>query len=256
MPAANKQQSSDEFPLVPACALGSWPVPSSNREQLEYFQVPALELDSQWCCLRDSHCLLLPCHSCGPSDFPEVQTPRLGMMPDVHTRMLWLWLEGRVRDKVLPAPCKMASVSTLRALHPHLLIIIMRFVCFHLNTIHPSTPGFLHIVVLSVISRRCSSSGAEPLTSFVTSLSRSLPLSHLLIHQIPTETPQCVKCHVGRVGKGEGTAALRSSLSDVTDDLLRKLASTSVLRPGTAGYWHTAAKWEKALHSEAQGWVG
>lgn len=43
---------------------------------------------------------------------------------------------------------------------------------------------------------------------------------------MPAETLQCVEYHIGRAGKGKGTAALRSSLSGVTGDLLRKLASS------------------------------
>lgn len=98
---------------------------------------------------------------------------------------------------MLPVPWLMPSVSTLGALHPQLLIVIIRFV-YLVSRLHDFyTSSFS---VFSAVGSQGQGRVSLPLCS----LSRILPLSYLLIHQTPTESLQCVKYHAGRWGRARG----------------------------------------------------
>lgn len=97
---------------------------------------------------------------------------------------------------MLPVPWLMPSESTRKALHPHLLIVITRFIYFTSQLHDFYTSSFS---VLSAIGSQGQGCVSLPLCS----LGRILPLSYLLIHQTPTES-QCVKYHAGRWGRARG----------------------------------------------------
>lgn len=105
---------------------------------------------------------------------------------------------------MLPIPWLMPSVPTLRALHPHLLIVIIRliYLASHYQTylfghLFGQTYLFGHDFYTSSFSvfSAVGSQGQGRVSLPLCSLSRILPLSSLLIHQTPTDSLQCVKYH-------------------------------------------------------------
>lgn len=82
---------------------------------------------------------------------------------------------------MLPVSWLILSVSTLRALHPHLLIVIIRFIYF-VSRVHDFYTSLFS--VFSVVGSQGQGRVSLPLCS----LSRMLLLSYLLIQSL-----QCVK---------------------------------------------------------------
>lgn len=113
----------------------------------------------------------------------------------------WACVGSKLKDggggKMLPVPWLMPSVSTCKALHPHLLIVIIRFIYFTSQLHDFYTSSFS---VLSAVRSEGQGRVSLPLCS----LSIILPLSYLLIHQTPTESLRCVKYHAGRWGRARG----------------------------------------------------